>query len=89
MGNVTMHTKFLSKVSKKGKHFRDTGVYFGSKLNLVLEAQNIGVGGFMFHVRVQWRFSYTGGEKILESKKGCEFHEYLKVFYIRRSEFLC
>ena len=43
----------------------------------------------MFHVRVQWRFSYTGGEKILESKKGCEFHEYLKVFYIRRSEFLC
>jgi hypothetical protein len=30
-----------------------------------------------------------GGDEILESKNGCEFPKYLKVFYIRGKEFLC
>ena len=44
---------------------------------------------YKFEVRVQWRFSCNGGDEILESKKGCEFVKYLKVFYIRRNDFLC
>lgn len=37
MGNVIMHTKRKSKISKEGKHLIHIGVYFRLKLNLVWE----------------------------------------------------